>query len=100
MKYKFVYRSFVKQNLQNAIKYYKDISPRLAKEFVFRIREAKKYIEQNPFGDDVMYKNIRMHNLRQFPYHIHYYVDVDNKQIAILAFAFSKREDLDFSKRL
>lgn len=99
MKYKFVYRPFVKQDLQNAIKYYKDISPRLAKEFVSRIREGKKYIEQNPLGDDVMYKNIRMHNIRQFPYHIHYYLDVDNKKIVVLAIAFSKREDLNFSKR-
>jgi plasmid stabilization system protein ParE len=99
MKYKFVYRPFVQQDLQNAIKYYKDISPRLAKEFVSRIREAKKYVEHNPFGDDVMYKNIRMHNIRQFPYHIHYYLNFDNKQIVILAIAFSKREDLDFSTR-
>nr|WP_281638493.1 type II toxin-antitoxin system RelE/ParE family toxin [Flavobacterium marginilacus] len=75
------------------------MSPRLAKEFVSRLREAKKYIDQNPFGDDIMYKNIRMHNIRQFPYHIHYYLNLDNKQIVILAIAFSKREDLDFSKR-
>jgi plasmid stabilization system protein ParE len=99
MKYKFVYRPFVQQDLQNAIKYYKDISPRLAKEFVSRVREAKKYIEQNPLGDDVMYKNIRMHYIRQFPYHIHYYLDADNKQIVILAIAFSKGMDLDFSRR-
>nr|WP_315197916.1 type II toxin-antitoxin system RelE/ParE family toxin [uncultured Flavobacterium sp.] len=99
MKYRFVYRPFVQQDLQNVIKYYKDISPRLAKEFVSRIREAKKFIEQNPMGDDVMYKDIRMHNIRQFPYHIHYYLNVDNKQIVILAIAFSKREDLDFSRR-
>lgn len=99
MTFKFVYRPFAKQDLQNAIKYYKAISPRLAKDFVCRIKEAKKYIKQNPLGDDVMYKKIRMHNLRQFPYHIHYYINDDAEQIVILAIAFSKRDDLDFSRR-
>ena len=34
MKYKFVYRPFVKQDLQNATNYYKAISPNLAKDFL------------------------------------------------------------------
>jgi plasmid stabilization system protein ParE len=99
MKFKFVYKPPVKQDLQNAKNYYKDISPKLAKDFLFRIREAKKYISLNIQGDDVMYKEIRMHNLYQFPYHVHYYIDHKNQQIVILAVAFSKREDLDFSSR-
>jgi mRNA-degrading endonuclease RelE of RelBE toxin-antitoxin system len=64
-----------------------------------RVKESEKYISQNPFGDDVMYKQIRMHNLKQFPYHIHYFVDNENKKIVILAVTFSKRENLNFSDR-
>jgi hypothetical protein len=41
MKYKIVYRPFVKDDLQNAVNYYKNISPKLAKEFLFRVKEAK-----------------------------------------------------------
>jgi len=99
MSYKIVYRYFVKDDLQNAVDYYKNISPKLAKEFLFRIKEAKNYIVNNPETDDVMYKGIRMHNLYQFPYHIHYFVDHKNEQIVILAVAFSKRENLNFSRR-
>lgn len=66
MRYKFVYRPFVKQDLQNAINYYRAISSNLAKDFLYRIREAKKYIAINPKGDDVMYQDIRMHNLINF----------------------------------
>jgi hypothetical protein len=99
MKYKFVYRPFVKQDLQNAANYYKIISPNLAKDFLYRIREAKNYIALNPKGDDVMYQDIRMHNLYQSPYHIHYYIDHDNKQIIILAVEFSKRGNLNFTGR-
>lgn len=46
-----------------------------------------------------MYKQIRMHNLKQFPYHIHFFVDDENKKGIILAVAFSKRENLNFSDR-
>lgn len=98
MKYKVINRPFVRQDIQEAIDYYKSISPKLAKEFLSRIREAVKFILQNPFGDDVMYKNIRMCKLKQFPYHIHYIVEEQSKTIVILAVAFSKRENLDFSK--
>lgn len=99
MKYKIVYRPFVKDDLQNAVNYYKNISPKLAKEFLFRVKEAKNYIFSNPEADDLMYNDVRMHNLYQFPYHIHYYIDQENKQIVILAVAFSKRENLNFKKR-
>ena len=99
MNWKMVYRPFVKQDLHKAIHYYKAISPNLAKDFLNRVREAEKYILQNPYGDDVMYKQIRMHNLKQFPYHIHFFVDDENKKVVIIAIAFSKRENLNFSDR-
>lgn len=99
MKFKFVYRPFVKEDLQKATAYYKTISPNLAKDFLYRIREAKKYIALNTEGDDVMYQDIRMQNLYQFPYHIHYYIDHHNKQIIILAIEFSKRDNLNFTAR-
>lgn len=62
MKYKIVYRPFVKDDLQNAVNYYKNISPKLAKEFLFRVKEAKNYIFNNPEADDLMYNDIRIHN--------------------------------------
>lgn len=99
MSYKFVYRPFVKQDLQKAKEYYNAISPKLAKDFLSRIREAKKYIALNPDADDVMYNKIRMHKLHQFPYHVHYFVDNENKQIVILAVEFSKRNNLNFTSR-
>lgn len=99
MSYKFVYRPFVKQDLQKAKEYYNAISSKLAKDFLSRIREAKKYIALNPDADDVMYNKIRKHKLHQFHYHIHYFVDNENKQIVILAVEFSKRNNLNFTSR-
>ena len=79
MKYKVVSISLANQDLKKAIDYYKAISTKLAKNFVARIAEGKRYILQNPHGDDVMYKNIRMHNIYQFPYHIHYQIKKNGK---------------------
>ena len=99
MKYKAIYISLAKLDLRKAISYYKNISPKLAKDFIFRISEGRKYILENPHGDDIMYKEIRMHNIKQFPYHIHYKILEEKKQIIILAVEFSKRENLDFDER-
>lgn len=99
MKYKVVYIALAKEDLKKAITYYKNISPKLAKDFIARIAEGKKYILLNPKGDDVMYKEIRTHNISQFPYHIHYQILEDKMQLLILAVEFSKRDNLDFSDR-
>jgi len=48
MKYLFVNRPFVKADITNAVNYYKNINPKLAKEFLFRVREAKSYIALIP----------------------------------------------------
>ena len=67
MKYKIVYRPDVKHDLQSATNYCKDISPKLAKDFLFRIREAKNFIASNPEGNDIMYNEIRMHKFISIP---------------------------------
>ena len=99
MKYKVIYINLAKEDLKKAVDYYKGISSKLAKDFLARIAEGKAFISQNPYGDDVMYKDFRMQNIRQFPYHIHYQILEDKKQILIVAIEFSKRENLDFSYR-
>lgn len=99
MKFKAVYIPLAKQDLRKAVNYYKDISPKLAKDFIDRITESKNFIIQNPYCDDVMYGDIRMHNIRQFPYHIHYLILEEKRQILILAIEFSKKNNLDFSSR-
>jgi len=40
-----------------------------------------------------------MHLLKQFPYHLHYFLDEEQNQIVVIAVEFAKRENLDFSER-
>ena len=99
MSYSFVSRPPVRADITNAVNYYKKINPELAKQFLFRIREAKSYIAQIPLGFQLKYKDARTLLLRQFPYHIHYLIDEDKKQIVILAIIHAYKNPQDYSGR-
>jgi plasmid stabilization system protein ParE len=57
MKYSFVNRPSVKDDILEAVDYYKQISPELAHLFIKRITEAKDSIALSPEGFQVRYKN-------------------------------------------
>jgi plasmid stabilization system protein ParE len=97
--YSFVNRPDVTADIIEVVNYYKKINPKLAKQFLFRIREAKYYIGQSPLGFQIKYKNVRTLLLQQFPYHIHYIIDESKKQIVILAIIHSYKNPKDYSKR-
>ena len=99
MSYTFVNRPAVKDDIIAAVDYYKNISPQLAHQFLTRIREAREYIGKYPLGFEVKYKNVRTLLLKQFPYHIHYLVEEESKQIIILAVIHSYKNPEDFSTR-
>ena len=89
----------VKSDLINATEYYRKIKPELAKQFLFRIREAKTHIALSPMGFQIRYKEIRTVILKQFPYHIHYLIDDTLKQIVILAVVHAYKNPTDYSNR-
>lgn len=99
MSYSFVNRPAVQADIINAVSYYKAVSPQLARQFLFRIREAKKYIDRSPLAFEVKYKNVRTLLLKQFPFHIHYIIDDSEKQIVILAIVHAYRNPTDYSIR-
>ena len=99
MSYSFVNRPAVKVDIINATNYYKKINPELAKQFLFRIREAKAYIALSPIGFQIKYNNVRTLLLRQFPYHIHYLIDDTKQQIIILAIIHAYKNPTDYSNR-
>jgi len=92
-------RPLVEADIINAIEYYKEISPKLAQHFLLRVKEAKQHIAQTPFGFQIKYNNVRTILLQQFPYHIHYLINDNQKQIVILAIIHSHKEPKDYSNR-
>ncbi len=99
MSYVFVNRPSVKEDISEAVKYYNNISPKLAVQFLFQVREAKAYIAKTPLGFQTKYNVVRTLLLRQFPYHIHYFIDEEKKVIVILAVIHSYRNPKDYSLR-
>jgi plasmid stabilization system protein ParE len=99
MSYSFVNRPAVKEDVKKAAKYYKEINPELAIQFLFRIREARAYIARSPLGFQIKYNKVRTLLLKQFPYHIHYLIDEKQKQIIILAVINAYKDPADYSKR-
>ena len=99
MSYSFVNRPSIASDITNAVDYYKNINPQLAKQFLFRIREAKSYISHTPMGFQLKYKEVRTLLLKQFPYHIHYLVDDTKQQIIILAIIHAYKNPEDYSGR-
>ncbi|MCC6369827.1 MAG: type II toxin-antitoxin system RelE/ParE family toxin [Bacteroidia bacterium] len=99
MNYSFVNSPSVKFDIINATDYYKNINPELARQFLFRIREAKSYIARSPLGFQVKYKNVRTLLLKQFPYHIHYLINDTEQKIVILAVIHAYKNPYDFTTR-
>lgn len=99
MKYAIVNRPAVIADVENAVNYYKHINPKLAKQFLFRIREAKTYLTKSPNSFQIKYREVRTLILKQFPYHIHYLIDNDNDRIVILAIVHMYKNPLDYSSK-
>jgi plasmid stabilization system protein ParE len=86
-----------KSDLIEIISYYKSISPKLATEFIYRLREAQKYILLSPYGFELKYREVRTVLLKHFPYHIHYLINEESKQIIILAIVHAYKNPKDYN---
>lgn len=98
-RFKVLLTGLSQQDFKEGKDYYKEINPKLARQFLSRIKETKNFISENPLANDISYKNVRTHLLKQFPYQIHYIIDEANSNVFVIAIEFAKREDLDFSER-
>ena len=99
MTYTFIHRPAVQADIINAVDYYKHISPKLARQFLLRIREAKTSIDRSPLAFEVKYRDVRTLLLKQFPFHIHYIIDDSQNQIIVLAIVHAYKDPTDYSTR-
>jgi plasmid stabilization system protein ParE len=99
MSYSLLNSPLIKNDIRKATAYYKNISPELARQFLFRVREAKAYIARSPLGFQIKYSSVRTLMLKQFPYHIHYIIDDNRKLIIVIAVIHSYQEPTDYSPR-
>jgi plasmid stabilization system protein ParE len=96
MSYTLVNRPSVKSDIIEVVNYNKQINPAIAKQFLYRLKEAKTYIQNAPLSFQVKYNQVRTLLLKQFPYHIHYLVDDTKQQIVILAVVHAYKNPKDY----
>lgn len=99
MSYVIVTLPQVKEDLFQILYYYQHISPTLAQQFLFRLREAKSHILLSPLGFQLKYQDVRTLLLKQFPFHIHYIIDEPQKRIVILAVIHAYKNPQDYTQR-
>jgi plasmid stabilization system protein ParE len=99
MIYKIYNTPSVRNDIIEATNYYKKINPNLSKQFLVRLREAIRYISNSPEKFQLKYKQVRTLLLRQFPYHIHFLIDEEKRQVIILAIIHAYKNPTDYSNR-
>ena len=97
MSYNLAYRPRVKWDIQDIFDYYKSISPKLAEQLLFRVKEATDRIISNPLGFQIKYNTVRTLLINQFPYQIHYITDEGKQLVTVLAIVHSYRSPTDYS---
>ncbi|MBI9037479.1 MAG: type II toxin-antitoxin system RelE/ParE family toxin [Bacteroidales bacterium] len=72
MTYKIITTPETEKDIEEAIKWYKDIQIGLALSFINELQAVRRFIHHNPNKIQVRYNNIRVVFLKRFPYGIHY----------------------------
>ncbi|MDR0793734.1 MAG: type II toxin-antitoxin system RelE/ParE family toxin [Chitinophagaceae bacterium] len=74
-KYKLVVEPEVRHDIREARLWYKDKSVSLSGRFAKEVKTVIEQLRKQPFSHSIRYLNMRIANLKIFPYAIHYYVE-------------------------
>jgi len=75
------YHPLVKRDVVAALKFYSEISSRLADEFNAEVRDLIARAADNPLRFHPVDRGFRRANLRRFPYHVLYEVRADSIRV-------------------
>ncbi|MBN4047042.1 type II toxin-antitoxin system RelE/ParE family toxin [bacterium AH-315-P13] len=89
MKYTIRFREDSIKDFEDGFIYYKKISIDLANRFHQEFKKRIDEIEQNPLHHQLKYRNIRIVNLKKFPFSIHFIIEA--KVIHIIKILHQKR---------
>jgi toxin ParE1/3/4 len=80
--YKIIILDDADNDFRQALSYYKNIKPALAKAFITAVKTAINDLKKNPFYE-VRYNDFRLKLVKKYPYIIHYIVNESNTTISI-----------------
>jgi ParE toxin of type II toxin-antitoxin system, parDE len=92
--FKLFYSEEASVDLLEAVKWYNKINITLGKRLKKDIKNVEKDIKINPAFASVKYRNVRTVACKNFPYSIHYEVDINSERILIISIFHFSREPL------
>jgi mRNA-degrading endonuclease RelE of RelBE toxin-antitoxin system len=90
MAYKITLLDGALEDLDIAFSWYSEIHVELAKDLVFKFKEALSKIELNPFLSQNLSSGFRKVNLHRFPYKLIF--EINDTEIIVVALAHHKRK--------
>ncbi len=99
MAIKLIYNRFVKDDLKEINKWYKEINKELWNSFSKEFRLKINLIKENPLSFELKYNNIRIVFLKKFPYGIHYLYNAEENLIEIYSVFHTSRDPEKWQER-
>ena len=100
MKYHVSILSEAETDIDDAYIWYELKQMNLGNKFFKKVEESIQFISNNPFCCEDIYKGIKRFIIKKFPYGIYYKVNIENKEIRIIAVIHFKRSPRIIRKRV
>lgn len=95
MRFDVVIESVAGAQLLEAALWYNEKRSGLGEELILCFEEAVDVLSRNPFFE-VRYRNLRIYNIKRFPYQIVYLMEVEH--VKIVAFFHASRDPKEWKK--
>jgi len=89
-----------RNDLKDSRLWYRAINADLPKRFAFYVNESINNISLFPHAYAIRYKNIRIANVRIFPFAIHFFIDEDIDTVIVIAIHHSSINPEKWAERI
>lgn len=89
--YKSIILPLAKEDIRETALWYNEKQKGLGKRFTAQVREAVRFVKQNPNACNIRYDNVRTVVLNVFPFMIHYTIDEKKNTVLISAVMHTSR---------
>ena len=98
MKYRLIIRQEAEEDLSEAFEWYECQRKGLGYDFLLQVEAGFRFIEKNPLIHPEIYRRVRRHLIKRFPYKIFY--RLNEFKLIILAVIYSGRDPEWVKKRI
>ena len=97
--FKVIILPLAKEDIKKAANWYNEQQKGLGKKFTTQVRKEIAFILQNPIATATRYDEIKTCVVKNFPFMIHYFVDIKNEILIISAIFHTSLNPIKWAKR-